>query len=289
VRNANFRLKKLHAANHFACILFSAVESLSESRISIRRLTEFFIIPELDDLEDMSTSQVVPGDNLNQDPPGPGHRAREKPKFDNEDKAENGIALQALLSPPMSFSPTASSQLLAAGPVASLSNGNDVTDLNSIRKDTPAASSTSASSASDAGAKMIEPPAAHGELDDGDGMVVEMENASLTWTRSGPTSAPPPSAERPAVDSAESAEIITLSNISLRICRGELVAVIGPVGSGKSSLAMGILGEMPLVKGKLVCKPRTRRTGISYAAQQGALMRKHLKLVFFVIWFNKPS
>ena len=35
-----------------------------------------------------------------------------------------------------------------------------------------------------------------------------------------------------------------LSTINLKIKRGSLVAVVGPVGSGKSSLLSAILGEM---------------------------------------------
>ncbi|XP_068086467.1 ATP-binding cassette subfamily C member 4 isoform X2 [Anabrus simplex] len=39
----------------------------------------------------------------------------------------------------------------------------------------------------------------------------------------------------------------TLSNINLTVKKGQLVAVIGPVGSGKSSLLHAILGEIPVV------------------------------------------
>jgi ATP-binding cassette subfamily C (CFTR/MRP) protein 1 len=38
-----------------------------------------------------------------------------------------------------------------------------------------------------------------------------------------------------------------LNNISLRVQRGSVVAIVGPVGSGKSSLVQGLIGEMTRV------------------------------------------
>ena len=43
----------------------------------------------------------------------------------------------------------------------------------------------------------------------------------------------------------------TLTDISLNITGGQLVVVTGPVGSGKSSLLMAILGELPLSAGQI--------------------------------------
>ncbi|KAF9984806.1 hypothetical protein BGZ75_003629, partial [Mortierella antarctica] len=68
-----------------------------------------------------------------------------------------------------------------------------------------------------------------------------------------------------------------LSNITMNLRRDELLAIVGPVGGGKSSFCMALLQEMPLVSGSLVfghgqpsddtkglrCRPIT----MSYSAQ----------------------
>lgn len=55
----------------------------------------------------------------------------------------------------------------------------------------------------------------------------------------------------------------TLDNVNLRAQPGTLVAVIGPVGAGKSSLFQAILGELPAESGSIVVNGN-----ISYAAQE---------------------
>ncbi|XP_065162919.1 probable multidrug resistance-associated protein lethal(2)03659 isoform X2 [Atheta coriaria] len=55
----------------------------------------------------------------------------------------------------------------------------------------------------------------------------------------------------------------TLSNVTLEVRPGKLLAVIGPVGSGKSSLLQAILKELPAISGSIdVCGE------ISYASQE---------------------
>ncbi|XP_049947426.1 ATP-binding cassette sub-family C member 4-like [Schistocerca serialis cubense] len=55
----------------------------------------------------------------------------------------------------------------------------------------------------------------------------------------------------------------TLDDVNLRVYKGELLGVVGPVGSGKSSLLQAILGELPLKEGSL------HTTGkFSYASQE---------------------
>ncbi|KAI8514342.1 Multidrug resistance-associated protein 4 [Branchiostoma belcheri] len=58
-------------------------------------------------------------------------------------------------------------------------------------------------------------------------------------------------------------EKLTLKNINLKLGRGQLLAVIGPVGSGKSSLLSAILQELPAMSGQV-----TVRGKIGYASQQ---------------------
>nr|XP_039268765.1 multidrug resistance-associated protein 4-like [Styela clava] len=45
--------------------------------------------------------------------------------------------------------------------------------------------------------------------------------------------------------------ILTLKNINIRVSSGQLLAVIGPVGSGKSSFLSAILGELPASSGEI--------------------------------------
>lgn len=61
-----------------------------------------------------------------------------------------------------------------------------------------------------------------------------IENGSFTW--------------------GEPTETPTLSNINLHISSGQLVAVVGTVGSGKSSLVSAFLGEMDKVSGRVNTK-----------------------------------
>lgn len=60
---------------------------------------------------------------------------------------------------------------------------------------------------------------------------VELEEATLSWD---PDSEPP-----------------TLKNLSVKIKRGQRVAVCGAVGCGKSSFIQAILGEMPKLSGSV--------------------------------------
>ena len=60
-----------------------------------------------------------------------------------------------------------------------------------------------------------------------------LENVSCFWSQI---------SERPA-----------LQNLSLSVTKGQIVGITGSVGSGKTSLLMAILGELPISSGKISC------------------------------------
>ena len=80
--------------------------------------------------------------------------------------------------------------------------------------------------------------------------VIELKDASMAWDE----------------------ERITLQNMSFNVPKGSLTAIIGAVGSGKSSVLSGILGEMELVNGT-VCKSGS----IAYVAQQAWIQNLSLR------------
>eukprot|EP00094_Tigriopus_californicus_P001437 TCALIF_01392-PA protein Name:"Similar to Abcc1 Multidrug resistance-associated protein 1 (Mus musculus)" AED:0.04 eAED:0.04 QI:0/0.8/0.33/0.83/1/1/6/0/1537 len=71
---------------------------------------------------------------------------------------------------------------------------------------------------------------------------IHIDNASFTWDRSGEP---------------------TVKNISLKIKEGSLVAIVGQVGAGKSSLISAMIGEMERTQGSINTKGK-----ISYVPQQ---------------------
>jgi ABC-type multidrug transport system fused ATPase/permease subunit len=89
---------------------------------------------------------------------------------------------------------------------------------------------------------------------------VEVKNASFTWEAPPPDSASDKGKKKPGnsrrTSKSEADDTTTesltrkedkafqLQNISLTVPRGRLVAIVGAVGSGKSSLLQGLIGEM---------------------------------------------
>ena len=75
------------------------------------------------------------------------------------------------------------------------------------------------------------------------------------------------------------AELMQLENINLKIPRGSLTAVVGKVGSGKSSLLQALLGEMRRTSGDV-----TFSGTLAYCPQQSwirnATLRVSLRLSF---------
>jgi len=64
----------------------------------------------------------------------------------------------------------------------------------------------------------------------------------------------------------------TLSNINVHVNNGELVMVVGAVGSGKSSLLSCLLGEMPRVNGEVTIKG-----SIAYVPQEAWIMNATIR------------
>jgi len=101
---------------------------------------------------------------------------------------------------------------------------------------------------------------------------IVMKNASFGWIN--PKEERGPLESKPApkkkgqkekdekdsdIESTDSTKFTTLENLSLTINPGELVAVIGEVGSGKSSLLSAMLGEMESVDGSKVYFPGAKK------------------------------
>lgn len=72
---------------------------------------------------------------------------------------------------------------------------------------------------------------------------VKIENATARWT--------------------EGMSDNTFTNVNLQAKRGSLIAIIGPVGSGKTSLMHAILKELPLIDGSIEVNGE-----IGYASQE---------------------
>lgn len=74
----------------------------------------------------------------------------------------------------------------------------------------------------------------------------------------------------------------TLQKINIRVKTGSFVAIVGSVGSGKSSLLSAILGEMEKVKGRININGKLK---IAYVAQQAWIQNATLR---DNILFGKP-
>ena len=98
------------------------------------------------------------------------------------------------------------------------------------------------------------------ENQDGGDVAMKMEDASFSWDRE--------------------AETPTIKNVSVDVKKGQLVAVVGTVGCGKSSLISSFLGELEKIDGRVIVNGR-----VAYVAQQAWIMNETLKNN---ILFNQP-
>ncbi|XP_048247829.1 multidrug resistance-associated protein 1-like isoform X2 [Haliotis rufescens] len=81
---------------------------------------------------------------------------------------------------------------------------------------------------------------------------ISLKNGTFTWDKTSPTA--------------------TLKNVNLDIPDGKLVAVVGQVGAGKSSLISAFLGEMEKLQGSV-----TLKSSIAYVPQQAWIQNATLK------------
>ena len=95
---------------------------------------------------------------------------------------------------------------------------------------------------------------------DGFGEII-LTNATFTHSQDNAVAA-----ATPATTSSTTAAAV-LRDISLHAARGDLVAVVGPVGCGKSSLLLAILGELRRTSGS-----QAVRGSVAYCAQQAWIL-----------------
>lgn len=68
-----------------------------------------------------------------------------------------------------------------------------------------------------------------------------------------------------------------LEDLDLVIQPGEAVAIIGPVGAGKTSLLLALLGEVPLVAGEVSWTGSSQNPRIAYVPQEAQIMNGTLR------------
>lgn len=102
---------------------------------------------------------------------------------------------------------------------------------------------------------------------DEDRSFIGFKNATLSWE----------------VKYSDSMPSFKLSDIDVRFYIGGLNVVTGPTGSGKSSLLMGLLGELNLLEGSVHLP---RYNGIGYCAQEAWLLNKSVQenIIFSSRW-----
>lgn len=128
------------------------------------------------------------------------------------------------------------------------------------------------------------------KLEPTNGGSIEVKNGNFLWPTSDVTDGRVATPDSPA-----------LCNVNLKVNPGELVAVVGPVGSGKSALLQGLLGELAPVPrmvvdstatpshtngGEMIDKPSVKSHGnIAYCSQEAWIPKGTLR---DAILFGRP-
>lgn len=99
---------------------------------------------------------------------------------------------------------------------------------------------------------------------DGEGDII-LANATFTWPRDQDTSSSP-AGTRSAPPTPK--HTFTLADLSLHFPKGKLSLICGRLGSGKSLLLAGLLGEADLLAGHIEC-PRSSPDAMGSQAQEG--------------------
>ena len=86
---------------------------------------------------------------------------------------------------------------------------------------------------------------------------ITIENGTFSWNRQGDN-------------------VITLKSINLAVTKGSLVAIVGQVGSGKSSLLSSILGDIDRISGTVIVN-ESKSGQVAYVPQQAWIRNATLK------------
>lgn len=97
---------------------------------------------------------------------------------------------------------------------------------------------------------------------------ISMTNATFSWERI------PLESRKEILSQKPKANQLTLSRINLSIKKGSLVAVVGNVGSGKSSLLYSLLGEMQKISGSVNISDDQQ---LAYVAQQAWIQNETVR------------
>ncbi|XP_041788072.1 ATP-binding cassette sub-family C member 4-like [Anopheles merus] len=97
-----------------------------------------------------------------------------------------------------------------------------------------------------------------------DGVAIQLRTLTARWTVPGEVDSDRVTVVRPA----------TLSELNVQFRRGSLIGIVGPVGSGKSSVLQVLLRELPVESGRLQL---ARGCSIAYASQEPWLFTGSLR------------